>query len=91
VAVGDWYISRAMAPDQDNDNSSNGDSQAKGWGQGSNVAWSIIGTLLAGMIAWGGIGLVIDLITGASLFLPFGVLVGLAGALFLIVRRYGGG
>jgi F0F1-type ATP synthase assembly protein I len=76
-----------MAPDQDD--SSNDDSQAKGWGQGSNAAWNIIGTLLAGMIAWGLIGWVIDRLTGASLFLPFGILVGLAGALYLIVRRYG--
>jgi F0F1-type ATP synthase assembly protein I len=78
-----------MAPDQDD--SSNGDSQAKGWGQGSNVAWNIIGTLLAGMIAWGLIGWVLDRVTGSRLFLPFGILVGLGGALYLIVRRYGGG
>jgi ATP synthase protein I len=78
-----------MAPGQDD--SSNGDSPARGWGRGSSTAWSIIGTLFAGMIAWGAIGWVIDRLTGARLFLPFGILVGLGGALYLIVRRYGGG
>jgi hypothetical protein len=43
------------------------------------------------MIAWGLIGWVIDRLAGTSLFTPFGVLVGLAGALYLIVRRYGSG
>jgi F0F1-type ATP synthase assembly protein I len=82
-----------MAPDQDDsrDNPEDKDSQARSWGQGSNTAWSIIGTLFAGMIAWGLIGWVIDRLAGTRLFTPFGVLVGLAGALYLIVRRYGNG
>ena len=80
-----------MAPDQDNskDSSEDPQSQARNLGRGSNTAWSIIGTLFAGMIAWGLIGWVIDRLAGTRLFTPFGVLVGLAGALYLIVRRYG--
>jgi ATP synthase protein I len=77
-----------MAGEQDD---RNGDSQARGYGRGSDTAWRIIGTLFAGMIAWGGIGWVVDRLAGTSLFLPFGVLVGLTGALYLIVRRYGSG
>jgi F0F1-type ATP synthase assembly protein I len=63
--------------------------QGRDWGKGSNVAWSIIATLFAGMIAWGGIGWLIDRATGSNLFLPFGILIGLGGALYIIVKRYG--
>ena len=66
------------------------DGPGDGWG-GMNAAWSIIGTLFAGMIAWGLIGWGLDRVTGARLFLPFGILIGLGGALYLVVKRYGGG
>jgi F0F1-type ATP synthase assembly protein I len=63
--------------------------QGREYGRGSNAAWSIIGTLLAGMIAWGGIGWLIDRATGSNLFLPFGILIGVGGALYITVKRYG--
>jgi hypothetical protein len=44
-------------------------------GGGSDIVWSIIGTLVAGVLAWGAIG----------------ILVGAAGAFYLIIRRYGSG
>lgn len=53
------------------------------------MAWSIIGILLAGVIAWGGIGWLVDRWLGTNLFLPIGILVGAAGAFYLVVRRYG--
>ena len=56
---------------------------------GSEVAWIIIGLLLSGVIAWGGIGWLLDRWLGTSLFLPVGILVGAAGAFYLIIRRYG--
>jgi ATP synthase protein I len=55
------------------------------------MAWSIIGILLAGVIAWGGIGWLVDRWLGTNLFLPIGILVGAAGAFYLVVRRYGQG
>ena len=42
-------------------------------GRGAEMVWSIIGTLVAGVLAWGGIG----------------VVVGMAGAFYLIIKRYG--
>ena len=58
---------------------------------GPEMAWSIIGILLAGVIAWGGIGWLVDRWLGTNLFLPIGILVGAAGAFYLVVRRYGQG
>ena len=58
---------------------------------GAEVAWTIIGILLAGVIAWGGIGWLIDRWLGTSAFLPIGIVVGAAGAFYLVIRRYGQG
>ncbi len=58
---------------------------------GSEVAWAIIGLLLSGVIAWGGIGWLVDRWLGTNLFLPIGILVGAAGAFYLVIRRYGQG
>jgi len=58
---------------------------------GSEVAWTIIGLLLSGVIAWGGIGWLVDRWLGTKLFLPVGILVGAAGAFYLVIRRYGQG
>ncbi len=59
--------------------------------RGSEVAWTIIGLLLSGVIAWGGIGWLVDRWLGTNLFLPVGILVGAAGAFYLVIRRYGQG
>ena len=57
---------------------------------GAGVAWSVLGTLIAGLVAWGGIGYLLDRLLGfRALFLPIGLLVGAAGALWLIVIKYG--
>lgn len=58
---------------------------------GSDVAWTIIGLLLSGVLAWGGIGWLVDRWLGTKLFLPVGILVGAAGAFYLVIRRYGQG
>ena len=57
---------------------------------GAGTAWAIIGTLLAGIIAWGGVGYLLDRWIGSNnLFLPIGMVLGAAGALYLVYRRYG--
>jgi len=43
------------------------------------------------VIAWGGIGWLLDHWLGTSLFLPIGILVGAAGSFYLVIRRYGQG
>lgn len=59
-------------------------------GEGWGTAWSITGLLLAGPLAWGGIGAGIDVLLGFRwLFLPVGMVIGMAGSIYLVIRRYG--
>ena len=60
-------------------------------GGGGDVVWSILGTLLAGVLAWGGIGWLLDRWLGTSFLVAVGILVGAAGAFYLIIKRYGSG
>ncbi len=60
-------------------------------GGGSDIVWSIIGTLVAGVLAWGGIGWLLDRWLGTEYLVAVGILVGAAGAFYLIIRRYGSG
>jgi F0F1-type ATP synthase assembly protein I len=59
--------------------------------RGSDVVWSILGTLVAGVLAWGGIGWLLDRWLGTGYLVAVGILVGAAGAFYLIIRRYGSG
>jgi hypothetical protein len=48
--------------------------------------------MMSGLVAWGGIGLAADLLLDLRwLFLPIGILLGMAGGIYLAQRRYGGG
>jgi ATP synthase protein I len=61
-----------------------------GMGEGWGTAWSIMGTMIAGPVAWGGIGLLLDSwLDFRWLFLPIGMVVGMAGSIYLVIRRYG--
>jgi ATP synthase protein I len=60
-------------------------------GGGGDVVWSILGTLIAGVLAWGGIGWLLDRWLGTSFLVAVGILVGAAGAFYLIIKRYGSG
>jgi ATP synthase protein I len=62
-----------------------------GPGGGGDIVWSILGTLVAGVLAWGGIGWLLDRWLGTSYLVAVGILVGAAGAFYLIIRRYGSG
>jgi F0F1-type ATP synthase assembly protein I len=57
----------------------------------ANQAWGVIGTLLSGILVWGGVGYVLDRTFGFDryLFLPVGMLLGVAAAFYLVYRRYG--
>jgi F0F1-type ATP synthase assembly protein I len=58
--------------------------------EGYGKAWTIIGTLLAGLAVWGGIGFLIDRLAGfRGLFLSIGLVVGAIGGVYLVVVRYG--
>ncbi|HSK38091.1 MAG TPA: AtpZ/AtpI family protein [Actinomycetota bacterium] len=58
-------------------------------GRGAEMVWSIIGTLIAGVLAWGGIGWLLDQWLGTRFLVAIGVVVGMAGAFYLIIKRYG--
>jgi len=58
---------------------------------GGDVVWSILGTLVAGVLAWGGIGWLLDRWLGTGFLVAVGILVGAAGAFYLIIKRYGSG
>ena len=60
-------------------------------GGGSDIVWSIIGTLVAGVLAWGAIGWLLDRWLGTEFLVAVGILLGAAGAFYLIIRRYGSG
>ena len=60
-------------------------------GRGADAVWSIIGTLVAGVLAWGGIGWLLDRWLGTSFLVAVGIIVGMAGAFYLIIKRHGGG
>ncbi len=58
-------------------------------GRGAEMVWSIIGTLIAGVLAWGGIGWLLDQWLGTRFLVAIGVVVGMAGSFYLIIKRYG--
>lgn len=50
--------------------------------------WAMFSTLLAGVLVWSGIGWAVDELVGfEALFLPIGAVLGLAGAIYLIVAK----
>jgi ATP synthase protein I len=58
--------------------------------EGYGKAWSIIGTLLAGLAVWGAIGFLVDRFTGLhGVFLSIGLVVGAIGGVYLVMKRYG--
>lgn len=54
------------------------------------TAWGITGTLVSGMLTWGGVGYLIDRWLDLRwLFLPVGLLVGMGASIYLVYRRHG--
>ncbi len=57
---------------------------------GYGTAYAIIGTLLAGLLVWGGIGYLVDRLVGTEpVFLAIGLLLGMAGGIYLVYLKYG--
>ena len=49
-----------------------------------------MGTLLSGLLVWGGLGLLIDLWLGFRwLFLPTGMVLGMGTSIYIVYLRYG--
>ncbi len=54
------------------------------------TAWALTGTLVAGILVWGGVGYLLDRLVGFRwLFLPIGMLVGVSASIYLVYLKYG--
>jgi ATP synthase protein I len=62
---------------------------AQGRAQGMDIGWTVFGYLIAGMLAYGGIGWLIGRAVHVPLLFPIGMLVGLAISIGFIIYRYG--
>ena len=67
------------------------DRRRESWA-GMATGWSITGTMVGGIAAWGGIGYVADRLLGTPhVFTTIGFLVGAVGAMYVVWLRYGRG
>jgi len=57
--------------------------------QGLGVGWTVFSYLIAGMVAYGGIGWLVGRAVHAAWLFPVGMLVGLGISLAYIIYRYG--
>ena len=57
--------------------------------RGANQAWSVIGTLLAGIVVWGAPGCLDRWLGFDGLFLPIGMLLGVGASIYLVYVRHG--
>jgi F0F1-type ATP synthase assembly protein I len=56
---------------------------------GADVGWGITGTMLSGMLVWGGVGWLLDRWWETRVFTLVGVILGLTVAIYLVVVKYG--
>jgi ATP synthase protein I len=57
----------------------------------AGAGWAVVSTLIAGIAVWGAIGWLVDLWLHTWVGLVVGMLVGFAGALYLIIHKYASG
>jgi F0F1-type ATP synthase assembly protein I len=63
--------------------------QAARGSSGADTGWSVIGTMLSGMAVWGGAGWLLDRWLDTKVFVPVGIILGMAVAIYLVVVKYG--
>ena len=56
---------------------------------GADVGWGITGTMLSGIIVWGGAGWLLDRWLETRFFILVGTILGLTVAIYLVVVKYG--
>ena len=66
-----------------------GDTDQQRLAVGRGAGWEVFSYLIAGMLAYGGLGWVIGHFTHIQLLFPIGMLIGLAISLGWIIHRYG--
>jgi F0F1-type ATP synthase assembly protein I len=58
--------------------------------KGMGTAWGVTGTLVSGMLTWGGVGFLLDRWLGFRwFFLPVGLIVGAGASIYVVYVRYG--
>lgn len=66
-----------------------GSERDKSWA-GLGTGWAITSLILAGILAWGGLGYLVDRLAGTSrIFTAVGFVLGAAGGIYLVYLRYG--
>ncbi len=75
-----------MAPmgEQSESRRSSVNSEASQYGS----AWTVVSILLSGMLAWGGIGWLVDRWLNVEFFLPFGLILGSVAGGYLAYKRF---
>ena len=58
-------------------------------GSGAETGYAVLGTMISGMVVWGGAGWLLDRWLDARVFAPVGIILGMAVAIYLVVARYG--
>jgi F0F1-type ATP synthase assembly protein I len=56
---------------------------------GAETGWAVVGTLLAGIVVWGGLGWLVDQWLDTRAFIAVGVILGVVAATYLVVVKYG--
>lgn len=56
---------------------------------GYNEGLRVLSYLIAGVLFYGGLGWVGDHYLGTGFLLPLGLVLGMAGSIYLIIKRYG--
>jgi ATP synthase protein I len=57
--------------------------------KGESDAWGAFGLMVSGVAVWGGVGWLLSEWLDNRIFLMLGLLLGMAGALYLVWFRYG--
>lgn len=63
--------------------------EGRGPSADANTGWVVISLLFAGLLTWGAIGWIIDQVLGTEFLLPAGLIVGVVGSLYLVIKRFG--
>lgn len=56
---------------------------------GVQIGWGATSTLLGGLLAWGGIGWLLDYWWGTRFATPIGAILGMVLGIYAVVMRYG--
>lgn len=55
----------------------------------ASEGWAVLSTLIGGIAVWAGVGYGLDQLFGTGFLLPTGMLLGVTGAIYLVVVKYG--